>query len=76
MATTSSSSAAERATRDDCARCADIRDCSAKLRKALILELDVAKAAAMIKPLLDAPSGSISIRDKLKEFADKEGLPL
>ena len=44
--------------------------------KALILELDVAKAAAMIKPLLDAPAGSISIRDKLKEFADKEGLPL
>jgi phosphotransferase system enzyme I (PtsP) len=44
--------------------------------KALILELDAQKAAAMITPLLDAPSGSVSIRSKLMEFAEAEGLPL
>ncbi|UTD27227.1 phosphoenolpyruvate--protein phosphotransferase [Bradyrhizobium sp. WD16] len=44
--------------------------------KAMILELDVGKAAAMIKPLLEAPTGTVSIRERLKEFADKEGLPL
>jgi phosphotransferase system enzyme I (PtsP) len=27
-------------------------------------------------PLLDAPSGSVSIREKLTEFAEAEGLPL
>jgi phosphotransferase system enzyme I (PtsP) len=44
--------------------------------KALTLELDVAKAAAMIQPLLDAPTSSVSIRDRLREFAEQEGLPL
>jgi len=44
--------------------------------KALILELDVAKAEAMMKPLLDAPSGSVSIRDRLRAFAEAEKLPL
>jgi phosphotransferase system enzyme I (PtsP) len=43
--------------------------------KALILELDVAKAEAMMKPLLDAPSGSVSIRDRLRAFAEAEKLP-
>jgi phosphotransferase system, enzyme I, PtsP len=27
-------------------------------------------------PLLDAPSGSVSIREKLTEFAESEGLSL
>jgi phosphotransferase system enzyme I (PtsP) len=44
--------------------------------KALILELDVAKAEAMMQPLLDAPSGSVSIRDRLRAFAEAEKLPL
>jgi len=44
--------------------------------KALILELDVAKAEAMMKQLLDAPSGSVSIRDRLRAFAEAEKLPL
>ncbi len=44
--------------------------------KALILELDAAQAEAMMKPLLDAPSGSVSIRDRLRAFAEAEKLPL
>jgi phosphotransferase system enzyme I (PtsP) len=44
--------------------------------KAMIIELDAEKAEAMINPLLDAPSGSVSIREKLTEFAEAEGLTL
>jgi phosphotransferase system enzyme I (PtsP) len=44
--------------------------------KAMILDLDTQKAEATIMPLLEAPSGSISIRDKLKDFANAEGLSL
>ena len=44
--------------------------------KAMILDLDIKKAAAVMQPLLDAPSGSVSIRDKLKDFAEAEGLSL
>jgi phosphotransferase system enzyme I (PtsP) len=44
--------------------------------KALILDLDAKKAEAMITPLLDAPAGSVSVRAKLMEFAEAEGLPL
>jgi phosphotransferase system, enzyme I, PtsP len=44
--------------------------------KALILDLDATKAEAMMMPLLDAPSGTISIREKLTEFAEAEGLSL
>jgi phosphotransferase system enzyme I (PtsP) len=44
--------------------------------KAMILELDAAKAEARMNELLAAPSGSISIRQKLTEFAEAEGLPL
>jgi phosphotransferase system enzyme I (PtsP) len=44
--------------------------------KALIIDLDAKKAAAMINPLLDAPAGSVSIRQKLIEFAEAEGLAL
>ena len=42
----------------------------------MILELDASKAEAMINPLLDAPAGSVSIRQKLTEFAEAEGLSL
>ena len=44
--------------------------------KALVLDLDARKAEAVMMPLLDAPSGSVSIRQKLKEFAETEGLSL
>jgi phosphotransferase system enzyme I (PtsP) len=44
--------------------------------KALILELDGRKAEMLMMQLLDAPSGSISIRQKLTEFAEAEGLSL
>ena len=44
--------------------------------KALILDLYAKKAAAMIAPLLDAPTSSVSIRKKLIEFAEAEGLSL
>ena len=44
--------------------------------KALILDLDAKKAEATMTPLLDAPSGSVSIRKKLTEFAEAEGLSL
>jgi phosphotransferase system enzyme I (PtsP) len=44
--------------------------------KALILDLDARKAEDMMAPLLDAPAGSVSIRQKLTEFAEAEGLSL
>jgi phosphotransferase system, enzyme I, PtsP len=44
--------------------------------KAMILDLDAGKAEAMMTPLLDAPSGSVSIREKLTAFAEAEGLSL
>jgi phosphotransferase system, enzyme I, PtsP len=44
--------------------------------KALILELDAKKAEAVLMPLIDAPAGSVSIRKKLTEFAEAEGLSL
>jgi phosphotransferase system enzyme I (PtsP) len=44
--------------------------------KAMILDLDVKKAEAVLMPLLDAPSGSVSIRDRLTAFAEAEGLSL
>src|ERR1051325_3521376 len=44
--------------------------------KAMILDLDARKAEAALMPLLDAPAGSVSIRQKLTEFAEAEGLAL
>jgi phosphotransferase system enzyme I (PtsP) len=44
--------------------------------KAMILDLDARKAEAVMMPLLDAPAGSVSIRKKLTEFAEAEGLSL
>jgi phosphotransferase system enzyme I (PtsP) len=44
--------------------------------KAMILDLDAKKAEAAMAPLLDAPSGSVSIRQRLTEFAEAEGLSL
>src|SRR5690606_4433063 len=36
--------------------------------KAMILDRDIEKAKALMAPLRDAPAGSISIRESLKEF--------
>ncbi|MFY9952967.1 putative PEP-binding protein, partial [Bradyrhizobium sp.] len=44
--------------------------------KAMILDLDAKKAEAMMTPLLDAPAGTVSIRQKLTQFAEAEGLAL
>lgn len=44
--------------------------------KALLLELDTRKAEKEILPLLAQPIGSVSIRQKLQDFAAAEGLQL
>jgi phosphotransferase system enzyme I (PtsP) len=44
--------------------------------KALLLELDCGKGQDAILPLLKQPIGSISMRQKLEEFAAAEGLQL
>jgi phosphotransferase system enzyme I (PtsP) len=42
--------------------------------KAMVLELDAGKATALLKPLLDGPAGSGSVRERLKAFAADQGL--
>jgi len=44
--------------------------------KALLLDLDAAKARSVLLPLLDAPSKGASLREKLESFAAAEGLQL
>ena len=44
--------------------------------KAMLLDLDVERARAVMRPLLHAPAGSIRLRDKLQDFAAAEGLQL
>jgi phosphotransferase system enzyme I (PtsP) len=44
--------------------------------KAMLIELDVRKAATMVEQLIECPTGSVSIRDKLTAFAEAEGLQL
>ena len=44
--------------------------------KAMLLELDAGKAAALLGPLIDSPGGSVSIREPLKAFAAEQGLQL
>jgi phosphotransferase system, enzyme I, PtsP len=44
--------------------------------KAMLLELKAGKAAALMKPLIDSPAGSLRIRDRLKAFAAEEGLQI
>jgi phosphotransferase system enzyme I (PtsP) len=44
--------------------------------KSMLLGLDAAKAAKLVDPLLAAPAGTVSIRDRLKEFAAAEALQL
>jgi phosphotransferase system, enzyme I, PtsP len=44
--------------------------------KALLLDLDSRRAAALVLPLLDAPSKGASLREKIESFAAAEGLQL
>jgi phosphotransferase system enzyme I (PtsP) len=44
--------------------------------KAMLLELNAGKAAALLNPLLDGPAGTGSIREKLKAFAAEQGLQI
>jgi phosphotransferase system enzyme I (PtsP) len=44
--------------------------------KAMLLDLNARKAAALIQPLIDSPAGSLPIRERLKAFAAEEGLQL
>ena len=44
--------------------------------KAMLLDLDVRKAAALLLPLIENPSGSVAIRERLNTFAAEEGLQL
>ena len=44
--------------------------------KAMLLELNVGKAAKLIAPLIDSPAGSVAIREQLKKFAADEGLQI
>jgi phosphotransferase system enzyme I (PtsP) len=42
--------------------------------KAMLLELNAAKAGKLLHPLIDSPAGSAPIREKLKAFAAEHGL--
>jgi phosphotransferase system enzyme I (PtsP) len=42
--------------------------------KAMLLELDVGKAAKVIGPLIDGPAGAVPVRERLKAFATEQGL--
>jgi phosphotransferase system, enzyme I, PtsP len=44
--------------------------------KAMLLELNARKAAALMQPLIDSPAGSVPIRERLKAFASAEGLQI
>ncbi len=44
--------------------------------KAMLLELDAAKAEALVCSLITKPDGAASIRDKVAAFAAAEGLPV
>jgi phosphotransferase system enzyme I (PtsP) len=42
----------------------------------MLLELNAGKAAALMKPLIESPAGSVPIRERLKAFAAAEGLQI
>jgi phosphotransferase system enzyme I (PtsP) len=44
--------------------------------KAMMLDLDCGKVAALLQPLLDSPAGSVPIRERLKAFAADQGLQI
>ena len=44
--------------------------------KAMLLNLDARKAAALIEPLIQSPAGSLQVRERLKAFASEQGLQI
>src|SRR5215468_6029978 len=44
--------------------------------KAMLLDLNAGKAAALMQPLIDSPAGSLPIRERLKAFAAEQGLQI
>jgi phosphotransferase system enzyme I (PtsP) len=44
--------------------------------KAMLLEADITKVAALVEPLLKGPTGTVSVREQLTEFAAAQGLQL
>ena len=44
--------------------------------KAMLLDLDVKKAEALIRPLIENPPQTGTIRERLEQFASAEGLQL
>ena len=44
--------------------------------KAMVLDLDAGKAAALVNPMLESPTGSVAIRDRLEAFAAEAGLQI
>jgi phosphotransferase system enzyme I (PtsP) len=44
--------------------------------KAMLLNLDARKAAALIEPLIQSPAGSLQVRERLQAFASEQGLQI
>ena len=44
--------------------------------KAMLLDVDVRKAAALIEPLIESRTGGVPIRERLKAFAAEQGLQI
>src|SRR5215831_14393090 len=44
--------------------------------KAMLLDLNAGKAATLMQPLIDSPTGSLPIRERLKAFAAEQGLQI
>jgi phosphotransferase system enzyme I (PtsP) len=44
--------------------------------KAMLLELDAGKAHKLLDSMIDSPAGSVPIRDRIKAFAEQNGLQL
>jgi hypothetical protein len=42
----------------------------------MLLDLNAGKAAALMQPLIESPSGSLPIRERLKAFAAEQGLQI
>lgn len=44
--------------------------------KAMLLKLDIAEAEKMLLPLLSEKTGNVSVRERLKAFAEQAGVPV
>jgi phosphotransferase system enzyme I (PtsP) len=44
--------------------------------KAMLLETDCRKVSDLVGKLIDAPAGTVNIRERLKAFAAEQGLPI